>query len=147
MLNGLKPLSRSLRWGMVGGGEPVRSATATAVRRCVTMFIPCWPARLTSMPSAGARSVSNWASRRALLRRLPDPVSRRGAAPDGIEVVSVTTPNNTHFAITKAALEAGLHVICEKPLCFTAEEARELVELSKNRTKSSASPTAMPAIR
>jgi hypothetical protein len=52
MLNGLKPLSRSLRWGMVGGGEPVRSATATAVRRCVTMFIPCWPARLTSMPSA-----------------------------------------------------------------------------------------------
>ncbi len=64
MLNGLKPLSRSLRWGMVGGGEPVRSATATAVRRCVTMFIPCWPARLTSMPSAGARSVSNWASRR-----------------------------------------------------------------------------------
>ncbi len=67
--------------------------------------------------------------------------------PDGIEVVSVTTPNNTHFAITKAALEAGLHVICEKPLCFTAEEARELVDLSKNRTKSSASPTAMPAIR
>ena len=36
-VNGLKPLSRSLRWGMVGGGEPVRSATATAVRRCVTM--------------------------------------------------------------------------------------------------------------
>ena len=35
-----------LRWGMVGGGEPVRSATATAVRRCVTMFIPCWPAAL-----------------------------------------------------------------------------------------------------
>ncbi len=65
MLNGLKPLSRSLRWGMVGGGEPVRSATATAVRRCVTMFIPCWPARLTSMPSAGERSVSNWASRRS----------------------------------------------------------------------------------
>ncbi|PAU40489.1 hypothetical protein CKF46_36695, partial [Klebsiella pneumoniae] len=30
--------------------------------------------------------------------------------------------------------EAGLHVICEKPLCFTAEEARELVDLSKNRT-------------
>ncbi|MBX4322237.1 Gfo/Idh/MocA family oxidoreductase, partial [Mycobacterium tuberculosis] len=43
--------------------------------------------------------------------------------------------NNTHFAITKAALEAGLHVICEKPLCFTAEEARELVDLSKKQNK------------
>ncbi|MDF5751000.1 Gfo/Idh/MocA family protein, partial [Klebsiella quasipneumoniae] len=55
--------------------------------------------------------------------------------PGGIEVVSVTTPNNTHFAITKAALEAGLHVICEQPLCFTAEEARELVDLSKKQNK------------
>ena len=35
--------------------------------------------------------------------------------PDGIEVVPVTTPNNTHFAITKAALEAELHVIWKSP--------------------------------
>ena len=43
---------------------------------------------------------------------------------DGIQAVSIATPNNTHFAICKAALEAGLHVVCEKPLCFTVEEAR-----------------------
>jgi predicted dehydrogenase len=35
---------------------------------------------------------------------------------DGAEVVTVATPNFTHYEITKACLEAGLHVICEKPV-------------------------------
>ena len=48
------------------------------------------------------------------------------ARPDGIQAVSVATPNNTHYEITKAALEHGLHVVCEKPLCFTVAEAEEL---------------------
>ncbi len=42
--------------------------------------------------------------------------------PDGIEVVSIATPNSSHFEICKAALEVGLHVICEKPL--TTEEVQ-----------------------
>ena len=41
------------------------------------------------------------------------------ARPDGIQAVSIATPNNTHFEIAKAALAHGLHVVCEKPLCFT----------------------------
>jgi predicted dehydrogenase len=54
---------------------------------------------------------------------------------DGIQAVSIATPNSTHFAICKAALEAGLHVICEKPITFTTVEAEELKVLSvkKNR--------------
>lgn len=51
--------------------------------------------------------------------------------PDGIRAVSVATPNNTHFEICRAALLAGLHVVCEKPLCFTTAEALELLELSR----------------
>ncbi len=51
--------------------------------------------------------------------------------PDGIQAVSIATPNGTHFAICKAALQAGLHVVCEKPLCFTTAEAEELLELSR----------------
>ena len=38
---------------------------------------------------------------------------------DGIEVVSIATPNKFHYQMAKDALSAGLHVICEKPLCFT----------------------------
>ena len=41
---------------------------------------------------------------------------------DGIEVVDVATPNFLHYEVTKAALEAGLHVICEKPLFFEVEQ-------------------------
>lgn len=52
---------------------------------------------------------------------------------DGIQAVSVATPNNTHYAITKAALENNLHVICEKPLAFKVSEGEELKRLAQQR--------------
>jgi predicted dehydrogenase len=54
---------------------------------------------------------------------------------DGVEAVSIVTPNNVHYAVAKSCLEAGIHVICDKPMTVTSDEARELVELaaSKNR--------------
>lgn len=55
--------------------------------------------------------------------------------PDGIEAVSIATPNGLHYAVCKAALEAGLHVVCEKPLCFTSKEAEELVALAKAKNR------------
>lgn len=54
---------------------------------------------------------------------------------DGIQAVSIATPNFTHFEIAKAALEAGLHVYCEKPLCFTMEEAKILEETARKSGK------------
>ena len=54
---------------------------------------------------------------------------------DGIRAVTVATPNNTHHEIAKAALERGLHVVCEKPLCFTVAEAEELAALSAARSR------------
>lgn len=55
------------------------------------------------------------------------------ARPDGIEAVSVVTPNYTHAAIARAFLERGVHVICDKPLAVSTQEAAELVQLA-NRT-------------
>lgn len=52
---------------------------------------------------------------------------------DGIDFVSITTPNHTHYAVAKYFLEHGIHVVCEKPLCFTVQEAEELVRLSKEK--------------
>jgi predicted dehydrogenase len=46
-----------------------------------------------------------------------------------IDFVSITTPNNTHYPIAKAFLEAGFHVVCEKPMTMDVEEALALKEL------------------
>ncbi len=46
-----------------------------------------------------------------------------------IDFAAITTPNNSHFAIAKAFLEAGFHVMCEKPMTFNADEASELQKL------------------
>ncbi len=50
-----------------------------------------------------------------------------------IDVVHLCTPNAQHFAMAKAALEAGKHVVCEKPLTSTVEEAQELAALAAQK--------------
>jgi predicted dehydrogenase len=48
-----------------------------------------------------------------------------------VDVVHITSPNHLHYAHAKAALAAGKHVICEKPLTMTSTESAELVRLAK----------------
>lgn len=50
-----------------------------------------------------------------------------------IDIVYIATPNLLHYAQTKRALEAGKNVICEKPFCTRASQARELVELAREK--------------
>jgi len=51
------------------------------------------------------------------------------ARPDGIEAVSIVTPNHVHAPAARAFLEAGIHVICDKPMTTTVAEAQKLVDL------------------
>ncbi|RRE77514.1 hypothetical protein EAN97_15470 [Klebsiella pneumoniae] len=125
MLNGLKPLSRSLRWGMVGGGGTSQigySHRCAALRDNVYTLL------------AGALDV-NAERGRAFGEQLGIAPERcyadyqtlfreEAQRPDGIEVVSVTTPNNTHFAITKAALEADSTLSAKSPLLYRRRGAR-----------------------
>lgn len=50
---------------------------------------------------------------------------------DGIEAVAIVTPNHMHYPAAKAFLECGIHVICDKPLTSTLEDAYALAELAK----------------
>lgn len=52
-----------------------------------------------------------------------------------IDVVHVCTPNRSHSEITVAALEAGKHVMCEKPMAINSEEARKMLEAAKRTGK------------
>ncbi|MBY0231290.1 MAG: Gfo/Idh/MocA family oxidoreductase [Gemmataceae bacterium] len=53
----------------------------------------------------------------------------------GLDAVMVATPDHTHYTATKAALEAGLHAFCEKPLTHTVQEARLIAELAKKKNR------------
>src|SRR3954447_25782467 len=52
-------------------------------------------------------------------------------ADPAIEAVHICTPNAPHYAISRAAMEAGKAVVCEKPLSTSVEEARQMVELAE----------------
>ena len=54
-------------------------------------------------------------------------------ADPSIDAVHITTPNDSHFPIAKAAFEAGKHVLCEKPLAMSVAEARALVDLQTTK--------------
>jgi predicted dehydrogenase len=67
------------------------------------------------------------------------------ARPD-IDVVDICTPNNVHAEIAIAAAKAGKHIICEKPLARTVEEARAMAEAAKRpRASSTWSPSTTAA--
>jgi predicted dehydrogenase len=51
-------------------------------------------------------------------------------ADPAVDSVHITTPNKTHFQMSRDALLAGKHVVCEKPLAMNANESRQLVELA-----------------
>src|SRR5690606_28714944 len=52
-----------------------------------------------------------------------------------IELVIVNTPNDTHYEFSKKALEAGKHVLVEKPFVATSKEAKELFEFARSVNK------------
>src|SRR2546426_1924824 len=52
-------------------------------------------------------------------------------ADPAVDVVHVCTPNNLHFPITREALQAGKHVVCEKPLAMTAAESARMLRLAR----------------
>ncbi|WP_122678845.1 Gfo/Idh/MocA family protein [Pseudomonas viridiflava] len=132
MINGSKRISRPVRWAMVGGGA---SSQIGYIHRSAALRDQNFAL------IAGAFDIDPERGRAFGEQLGVDPercypdylqlIEQEARRPDGIEAISVATPNGTHFSITKAALEAGLHVVCEKPLCFTLEEAETLREISR----------------
>jgi predicted dehydrogenase len=50
-----------------------------------------------------------------------------------VDVVYIATPHSSHYAVAKAALEAGKHVLCEKPMTINAREASSLLRLAREK--------------
>ena len=121
-----------LRWGMIGGGEGSQIGPAHRLGAGLDGLFEFTAGALDHRPDAG----------RAYGRSLGLPADRaygdwremlaaEAGRVDRVDLVTVATPNNTHFEITRAFLEAGFHVLCEKPMTITVEEAEEIVRLAE----------------
>ena len=119
---------RRLRAGIVGGG---RGAFIGSVHRIAAQLddeAELVAGALSSDPSNAHASAAAWYLPRSYDSYLQMAQQERTRA-DGIDFVIVATPNHLHHSVAKAFLEAGLHVICDKPLAYTVAEARELAQL------------------
>lgn len=124
--------THKLKLGMVGGG---RDAFIGAVHRNAAWLDGLYDltaGALSSTPEkakasgkdlglADDRNYGSW----------EEMLEKESARPEGerIDAVSIVTPNHMHFPVAKAFVEAGFHVICDKPLVHTSAQAEELVQL------------------
>ncbi|RDZ18870.1 oxidoreductase [Priestia megaterium] len=136
MIYGEKKVDKPIRWAMVGGGKGGQIGyihRSAALRdnnfQLVAGAFDIDPARGKDF---GVNLHVNPERCYPDYETMFEEEAKREA---GIQAVSIATPNATHFEITKAALHAGLHVVCEKPLCFTSKEAEELEILAKKKNR------------
>ena len=125
--------SGRLRLGMVGGGP---GAFIGAVHRIAARLDDRYELLAAALSSDREKSLAG-AKELNIPRAygsFQEMVSAESKLPDGIEVVSIVTPNHMHHAPAKAFLEAGTDVICDKPLTTSLEDALDLA-MTVKRTK------------
>ncbi len=124
----LAALGRRLRLGLVGGSRGFIGPVHRTAARLDDLFEPV-AGVLSADPETGRRvGVGLGLDPGRCYRDLPTMLAAERARGDGIEVVAIMTPNADHVPQAIAALEAGLDVICDKPLGVSTAEARRLVE-------------------
>jgi len=121
-----------LKWGLIGGGEgsqigPAHRLGAQAdghfdfVAGALDHRADVGRAYAQRLGIVADRAYGDW---REML-------AGESAREDRVDLVTVATPNSTHFEITKAFLEAGFNVLCEKPMTVTVEEGEEIVKIAR----------------
>ncbi|MBY4891288.1 Gfo/Idh/MocA family oxidoreductase [Rhodobacteraceae bacterium N5(2021)] len=125
-----------LKWGMIGGGEgsqigPAHRLGAQAdgnfelVAGALDHDAEKGRKYAESLGISPDRAYGNWR----------DMLAAESAREDRVDLVTVATPNATHFEITKAFLDAGFHVLCEKPMTMTVEQGEEIVQVAEEAGK------------
>ncbi|MDA0901358.1 MAG: Gfo/Idh/MocA family oxidoreductase [Proteobacteria bacterium] len=121
-----------LKWGLIGGGEGSQIGPAHRLGAQADGYFDFVAGALDHRADVG----------RAYAQRLGIGADRaygdwhemlagESAREDRVDLVTVATPNSTHFEITKAFLEAGFNVLCEKPMTVTVEEGEEIIKIAR----------------
>lgn len=119
---------RPLRLGIVGGGPESwigkmhrNAAELDGWWRCTAGVFSSDPAR-----SRAAGATLGFAPDRSY-GTFEEMIAAEAKRADGIDAVAIMTPNDTHYPVSAAALDAGLDVLCDKPVTHDAAQARDLV--------------------
>ncbi len=124
--------TRTIKYGMVGGGTgsfigDVHRKAAAFDGRCEIVagcFSRDYDATLVTGQKLGL-------DQGRIYKNFKEMASKEGARSDGIEFVTICTPNYAHYDIAKAFMEQGIHIVCDKPLATTIEQAEDLARTAK----------------
>lgn len=125
---------QQLRWGMVGGGQ---GAFIGDVHRMAArldggyqLVAGCFSSNVERSAASGQElNIVEERNYRDYIQM----AEQEAVRPDGIEVVSVVTPNYLHFDVVKTFLAQGIAVICEKPLAVSLQQALDLRDLAQKQ--------------
>ena len=119
--------SRRLRLGVVGGGR-ISTMQATAARLTDRWEIAA--GAFSSNPERARAAAADWhLPRDRCYEDFKQMAEAEASRPDGVDAVMITTPNHLHYAAAEAFLQAGIDVLCDKPLTNELADADQLVQL------------------
>ena len=121
---------RKLNWGMIGGGKGSQIGPAHQLGACIDGLFTFAAGALDYRPEHAIKYGKLIGLKDRAYGSWQDMLVGEKKRADKVDLVTVATPNSTHFEITKAFLEAGFHVLCEKPMTMTLEEGVELVNIA-----------------
>lgn len=120
---------RRIRLGMIGGGQGAFIGAVHRIAARLDNHYELVAGALSGEPArARASGLELGLAEERAYASWQELLAGEAARPDGMEVVAIVTPNHLHHAPAKAALEAGFHVICDKPLAISLEQAQDLAE-------------------
>jgi predicted dehydrogenase len=126
--------SRRLRLGMVGGGQ---GAFIGAVHRIASRIDNEYELVAGALSADAKKAQASGTELGLAADRIYSDFKAMAKAEakraDGIDAVAIVTPNHMHVPVAKAFIEAGIHVICDKPLALNLKEAKSLEALLKKR--------------
>ncbi len=116
-----------IRLGMVGGGNDAFIGGVHRIASRIDGHFDLVAGALSSTPDkARASGEALGLDPARTYGSFEEMAEAEAARPDGIEAVSIVTPNHMHFAAASAFLSRGIHVICDKPLTATFEDAEAM---------------------
>ena len=125
-----------IRLGMVGGGQGAFIGAVHRIAARIDGQFELVAGALSSEPArAKASALELGIAAERSYGSFEEMARAEAERPDGIEAVSIVTPNHVHAPAAHAFLEAGIHVICDKPMTTTVAEAQGLVDLVEKSGK------------